>query len=103
MNTDRTTIGLADLERRLGKMTVASFLKSCRLSEGMTQAEFARKLRLSPANLCDIERGRKGVSPRKAAEIARRLGYSRRVMVELAINDALSADGLRFRARVEVA
>jgi len=103
MTTARKTFGVSDLEKRLGKMTLAGFLKAWRLSEGCSQAMFARRIGMSPANLCDVEKRRKGVSPKRAAEIAKRLGYSPRVLVQLAINDELSAAGLNLRARVDVA
>jgi transcriptional regulator with XRE-family HTH domain len=84
-------------------MTMASFLSSWRESEGMTQVAFAKKLGISAANLCDIEKGRQIVSARKAAEIARKIGYSETVLVELVINEQLAADGLKMRVRAEVA
>jgi transcriptional regulator with XRE-family HTH domain len=103
MTTAERSYGLRDLERRLGKMTLGTFLRSWRLSEGLSQAEFARRLGMSPANLCDVEKGRKGVSAKKAANIARRLGYSAQVLVQLAINDELSAAGLPFTVKLDVA
>lgn len=51
---------------------------------------------MSAANLCDIEKGRKGVSPQKAAEIARLIGYSEKVLVELALKELLEEAGLAW-------
>ena len=93
--------GLKDLDKRLGKITVGEFLRSWRLSEEQSQREFARKIHLSAANLCDIEKGRKGVSPEKADEIARILGYSRTVLVRLALEEQLSAAGLKYSIEVK--
>ncbi len=88
--------GTRDLERRLGKRTVGAFLRAWRLAQEMSQAAFARRLGMSQANLCDIERGRKGVSPAKAARIARIVGYSVNVLVEMSIEEHLAASGLKF-------
>jgi len=99
----RSKFGKKSLDVRLGVMTLASFLSSWRESEEMTQVAFAKKLGISPANLCDIEKGRQIVSPKKAAEIAKKIGYSETVLVELVINEQLAAEGLKLRVRAEVA
>jgi transcriptional regulator with XRE-family HTH domain len=92
-----------DREQRLGKRTVGAFLRSWRMGQELSQADFARKLSISRANLCDIEMGRKGVSPEKAAEIAKTLGYSVNVLVEMAIEEQLAAVGLRFSVQLKPA
>ncbi len=96
-------LGTKDLERRLGKRTIGSFLRSWRLSQEITQADFARKIGVSRANLCDIEMGRKGVSPEKAAEIADAVGYSVNVLVEMAVEEQLAAAGLKFSVSLKPA
>lgn len=99
----RSKFGKKSLDERLGVMTLASFLSSWRESEEMTQVAFAKKLGISPANLCDIEKGRQIVSPKKAAEIAKKIGYSETVLVELVLNEQLAAEGLKLRVKAEVA
>lgn len=99
----RAKFGKNSLDERLGVMTLASFLSSWRESEEMTQVAFAKKLGISPANLCDIEKGRQIVSPKKAAEIAKKIGYSETVLVELVLNEQLAAEGLKLRVKAEVA
>jgi transcriptional regulator with XRE-family HTH domain len=93
--------GSKSLERRLGPMTIGSFLKSWRLSENLSQQEFSKLIGMSSANLCDIEKGRKGVSPRKAAEIAEAIGYSPVVLVEIALTDLLRQSNLKFDVSVK--
>jgi transcriptional regulator with XRE-family HTH domain len=95
--------GVRGLEKRLGKMSVGEFLRSWRLSEELSQKQFAKKLRISPANLCDIEKGRKGVSPEKAEEIAGILGYSRTVLVRLALEEQLESAGLKYIVEIKPA
>jgi transcriptional regulator with XRE-family HTH domain len=99
----KTKHGRESLEKKLGPMTLAAFLASWRESLEMTQAIFAKKLGISASNLCDIEKGRQIVSPKKAAEIAKKIGYSEAVLVEMVINEQLAADGLKMRVRAEVA
>jgi transcriptional regulator with XRE-family HTH domain len=104
MNTKNKALhGLKDLEKRLGKMTIGSFLRAWRLSEELSQKEFAKKLGLSPANVCDIEKGRKGVSPEPAAEIAKILGYSPAVLVRLEVEEQLLAAGLKYDVELKPA
>ncbi len=57
-------------------------------------------LGISPANLCDIEKGRKGISLTKAAEIARVLGYPEEVLVGIVIADEIAAAGLDYRVQL---
>ena len=99
----RSKFGRESLEEKLGAMTLAVFLSSWRESLEMTQVAFAKKLGISSANLCDIEKGRQLVSPKKAAQIAKKIGYSETVLVELVINEQLAADGLKLRVKTEVA
>ena len=99
MNT-KSKYGKRDLEKKLGPITLATFLSSWRESLEMTQVAFAKKLGISPANLCDIEKGRQLVSPKKAAQIAKKIGYSETVLVEIVINEQLAAEGLKMRIKV---
>ncbi len=95
MNTKKK-YKLSDLEKRLGPMTLGGFLLSWRLSEDLSQKEFAEQLGISAANLCDIEKGRKGISPKRAAEIAKVIGYSEKVLIELSLNDLLQSSGMKW-------
>jgi transcriptional regulator with XRE-family HTH domain len=99
----KSKFGRGDLEKRMGPMTLATFLSSWRESLDMTQVAFAKKLGISAANLCDIEKGRQLVSPKKAAQIAKKIGYSETILVELVINEQLAAEGLKVRVKAEVA
>jgi len=103
MATKNKTYGLKDLEKRLGKMSVGGLLRTWRLSEGVSQKAFAEQIGITPANLCDIENGRKGVSPAKAHEIAQRIGYSSTVLVKVAIEESLSNAGLDYEVDVRKA
>ncbi len=86
-----------------GPLTFAEALTSVRLGEEMSQAAFARKLGISRANLCDIEKRRKHVSPERAARFARLLGYSEEFWVMLALQDQVDAAGLKMKVSVTAA
>ncbi|MBI4842082.1 MAG: helix-turn-helix transcriptional regulator [candidate division NC10 bacterium] len=47
----------------------------------MSQAVFANELGISPSHLCDIEKGRKVVSPERAVRFATILGRSQQQFV----------------------
>ncbi len=86
-----------------GPLTIAVAIKSTREGEGLSQAGFARLLGISRSHLCDIEKGRKGVSPERAAEFARKLGYSERQWVRLALQDLVDRVGLSLKIDVHAA
>jgi len=96
----KKSYGLESLNKKLGSITVGIFLRSWRESEENTQQEFAKILNMSSANLCDIEKGRKGVSPQKAAEIAEIIGYSPTVLIELALKEQLKDAGLAYEVTI---
>lgn len=95
--------GIADLEKKYGRLTVGQFLRSWRLSEELSQKEFAKKIGISAANLCDIEKERKGISPEKAHGIAKKIGYAPAVLVKMAIEDQLASSGLSYTVEIKSA
>ena len=92
--------GTRELERKFGPLTLGRFIASWRLSEGLSQKVFAKKIGMSAANLCDIEKGRKGVSIFKATEIAKAIGYSPTVLVQLALQEQVESSGLDYTVEV---
>jgi transcriptional regulator with XRE-family HTH domain len=104
MRTDRHTAGGAGaLEARLGKLSVGEFVHTWRTTEELSLKEFGRLVGMSAANLCDIEKGRKGVSPEKAEAIARAIGVPPALLVRLAIEENLRAAGLAYTVSVQPA
>ena len=86
-----------------GPLTLGEALLSIRLGEEISQAEFARQLSISRSHLCDIEKGRKSVSPARAVKWARQLGYSEEQFVRLALQDLVQQAGLRMKVHVDAA
>jgi len=88
---------LADLEKKHGPMTFGGFVRAFREAEEISQVEFSKKLGLSRANLCDIEKDRKSVAPERAARIAKKLGVPESTLIQLALQDSLRAVKLNYR------
>lgn len=101
MTTKKKSETLKFLEELAGRpLTLGGLLESIRLSEEMSQAAFAKKLGISSSHLCDIEKGRKVVSPERAARFARVLGRSREQFVRLSLQEMVDEAGLKMRVEV---
>jgi transcriptional regulator with XRE-family HTH domain len=105
MNTKAPTKkdALEVLERKYGRLTVAELLRSWRLSDDVSQSQFAKKLGISVQSLCDLEKGRRIPSPSRAARLAKKMGYSEIALIQLALRDTLHADGFKFNVKLEIA
>jgi transcriptional regulator with XRE-family HTH domain len=86
-----------------GPLTLGRAIESIRRAEDLSQDECAKRLGVSKSHLCDVEKGRKTVSPERAAKWARTLGYPESVLVRLAIQGELDAAGLKYRVEIEAA
>ena len=84
------------LEKKFGVMTLGVFLKAMREADEISQIVYAKKLKISRANLCDIEKGRKIVSPERAARFAKVLKLPEYVLIQLALQDLLRAANLKY-------
>jgi transcriptional regulator with XRE-family HTH domain len=95
----------SDLQRRIlgGALTFGAAVEGLRVGESLSQAAFARKLGISRQYLCDVEKGRRLVSPDQAARFARAFGHPPTVLVQLALQDAVRATGLKLKVTVEAA
>ena len=69
----------------------------------MSQTAFARKLGISPSHLCDIEKGRKFVGPKRAARFARILSRSPEQFVRLSLQELIDEAGLKMRVSIDAA
>lgn len=95
----------SNLEERIlgGPLTFGAAVEALRVGEEVSQAAFARKLGISRQYLCDVEKGRRSVSPEQAARFAKAFGHPPNVLVRLALQDAVRACGLKLRVSVEAA
>jgi antitoxin HigA-1 len=86
-----------------GPLTIGRAIESVRRSLVMSQDDCASKLGISKSHLCDVEKGRKTVSPERAAKWAHLLGYPESVFVRLAIQNELDAAGLKYKVQIAAA
>ena len=102
--TERQSDAMKILEKLAGgPLTLGRALESIRKTRELSQNECARKLSVSKSHLCDVEKGRKTVSPERAAKWARVLGYPESVLIRLALQAELDAAGLKYRVAIEAA
>ncbi len=102
MITKKSKESLDYLESLIGKKpTLGDYLLSIRQGEELSQSQFASHLGLSRQNLCDIEHNRRFISPKMAAEFAKKLGYSSRHFVRLCLQDLLNRDGLSLLVDIQ--
>lgn len=99
----KSHFGIESLEAKFGPMTVGLFLKAFREADNVSQVGFAKKLKISRANLCDLEKERKLVSPERAAKFARVLKVPESALVQLALQDLLRAAHLNYRVEIKSA
>jgi transcriptional regulator with XRE-family HTH domain len=78
-------------------------LAAIRQVEDLTQVTFAKKLGISTAHLCDLEKGRRFVSAERAAHLAKRMGHPAEYWVKLAIQDQIDQAGLKLKVAVSAA
>jgi len=83
-----------------GPLTLGRLLLSIRLGEETSQVKFAKKLGVSKAHLCDVEKDRRVVSAGRAYAWAQRLGYSPEQFVELALEASLKREGLKYKVKL---
>lgn len=88
---------LNKIEKLTGsKLTLGRFIWAIRQSEELSQTDFSIKLAMSKQQLCDIEHGRKSISPRLAAIYADKLGYSKQQFIRLSLQEIVDREGLNF-------
>ena len=86
-----------------GKVTFARLIEAIRLGEEMSLVEFAKQLGISRSHLCDIEQGRKAVSPARAAKFAKKLGYSQKQFITLVLQDYTRREGFNYVVKLDAA
>lgn len=83
----------AQLEKEMGPLSFALYMRVARDSLGLTQEAFGKKLGISRANVCDIEKGRHFVSTSLAVKVARKAGLSEKVALQACLQDQVNKSG----------
>ncbi len=86
-----------------GPLTLGDALSAIREAEEMSLSEFSAELGVSRSHLCDIEQGRRAVSPERAARFAQALKQHEAQFVRLALQDQVRAAGLNLKVDVHAA
>jgi transcriptional regulator with XRE-family HTH domain len=104
MTTKRKSKAIKFLDKAIGSpMSFGSNLEAIRLGESLSQIALAKKLKISQAHLSQIEKGIKLVSPERAANFAKILGYSAITFVEFALHDQLRKANIKMKIQLEAA
>lgn len=104
MSTRKKSSAMLLLEKLTGgPLTFGRMVESLRLCDEITQVDLAKRMKISRAQLCDIEKGRRLVSPERAARFAKVMGYSAAQFVSTAIADQLRHAGLKFSVELRAA
>lgn len=104
MSTKKKSKAMRFLEGLIGgPLSIGIVIESIRLGEELSQIEFAKMLGISPSHLCDIEKGRKVLSPERAAKFAKILGYSESQFVRLSLQGQLDQAGIKMKVEVRAA
>lgn len=101
MTINKRTSASEYLDKKYGKMSLGDLIKALRESDEISQSEFATKLKISRANLCDIEKNRKLVSPERAARFAQILKYPEKFFVKYALEDILRQSNLKYQIELK--
>jgi transcriptional regulator with XRE-family HTH domain len=101
MSTEDKSEAMGFLESLTGgPLTLGELLLSIRQSAALSQKETATRLGISRSHLCDLEKGRKTLSPERAARYARNIGYSEAQFVRLAEQAMVEEAGLPFKVQL---
>ena len=85
------------LNTLMGKsMTFGMAVEALRISANISQVGFAKKLGISRAQLCDIEKGRRPATIERAVKIAKALGQPTEFFVKLALQSQLDEAHVAF-------
>lgn len=103
-NPDGSVDGIEYLEALDGPLTFGRMINSIRYCDYDEEslAAFAKRLGVTAQHLCDVEKGRRVVSPERAARWASALAHPPALFVQLALQGALDAAGIKLKVRVEV-
>jgi len=88
-------------ERTYGSFSFATFMLGIRTTLGLSQVTMAKKIGISKAALCEIEKGRTLVAPQSAVRYAKKAGFSETVALEACFQDQLRKAKIKKRVRLE--
>ena len=90
----------ARFDKEMGPASFALFMKVARTSLGVTQDIFGKKLGISRASVCGIEKGRHLVSPGLAVRVARKAGLLEKLALQYCLQDQVRQAGSKYTVQV---
>ncbi len=87
-------------EKAQGQLSFATYMLGIRTTMGLSQVEMAKRLGISKAALCEIEKGRTLVSPMAASRYAKKAGFSVSVALEACFQDQLRKAKIKKRVKI---
>ncbi len=84
-----------------GPLSFATFMLGIRTTLDLSQVAMAKRLGISKAALCEIEKGRTLVSSQAAVRYAKKAGFSETVALEACFQDQLKKAKVKKRVRIE--
>ena len=81
--------------------TFATFMLGARTTLDLTQVEMAKRIGISKAALCEIEKGRTLVSPKSALTYAKKAGFSVTLALETCFQDQLRKAKINKRVKIQ--
>ncbi|WP_157684777.1 helix-turn-helix transcriptional regulator [Bdellovibrio bacteriovorus] len=99
--TTKKFVGIETLASEFGPMTLGLLIRSLREAQEISQQQLAQKLKISRAHLCDIEKGRRLVSPERAGKFAKIIKAPESTMIQLALQDLLRAAKLPYQVELK--
>jgi len=91
----------SQIEKEVGPLSFALFMRVARNSLGLTQEAFGRKVGFTRANICDIEKGRYAVSPIVAVKVARKTGLPEELALQACLQDLVFKAGSEAKVVVK--
>ena len=89
-----------NFESKYGALTFGQMINSLRVADEFSQIDLAKKMKISRAMLCDIEKGRRVVSLKTAKKFAKVLGYSEEQFVTQVLQDMARSVG--YNAEIQL-
>lgn len=89
------------LAKASGQFTFATFMLGARTTLDLTQVEMAKRIGISKAALCEIEKGRTLVSPKSALAYAKKAGFSVTLALETCFQDQLRKAKINKRVKIQ--
>ena len=103
MSTKKKLRASERLEKKLGKLTFGDALRAIAEEDFSTLAECSEKLEMKPPSFQGYLTGKRIPSPELAGKMAKALGHSPKVFIELALSDAVMRAGYQYKVKLESA